>query len=234
MKISVDKLKKLRLHSGWSQERLADISGLSLRTIQRIESGGSASLESQLAIATAFDISPSELIDNVDIEVGQGGINWSGLCGVAICCVLMVMQLKLGAAPFFDYTSVILVFGLSFAMATISFGFENALTTLASMRWVVILPKQQLGIQQHIPNLNNYINYCHIAGAISTLVGIIAVMMTPESLVYNYAPAARYPFAMGIGIALLTTLYAAMFAELILRPLKHQIERLLIQRISKN
>ncbi|WP_296082988.1 helix-turn-helix transcriptional regulator [uncultured Agrobacterium sp.] len=38
-------VQKLRLQRGWSQEQLATVSGFSVRTIQRIERGQSASLE---------------------------------------------------------------------------------------------------------------------------------------------------------------------------------------------
>jgi len=39
-------IQKLRLQRGWSQEQLAELSGLSVRTIQRIERGQPASIES--------------------------------------------------------------------------------------------------------------------------------------------------------------------------------------------
>ncbi|MCB2182157.1 MAG: 2TM domain-containing protein [Desulfobulbaceae bacterium] len=48
-------VRKLRLERGWSQEQLAEISGLSTRTIQRVERGQKASLESQKALAAAFE-----------------------------------------------------------------------------------------------------------------------------------------------------------------------------------
>jgi transcriptional regulator with XRE-family HTH domain len=64
MKINVDLLKKLRNEKAWSQDQLADICGLSLRTIQRIEKSGSASLESKKAIASAFEIKATELDEN--------------------------------------------------------------------------------------------------------------------------------------------------------------------------
>ena len=38
-------VQKLRLQRGWSQEQLAELSGLSVRTIQRIERGQVASTE---------------------------------------------------------------------------------------------------------------------------------------------------------------------------------------------
>ncbi|WP_216819982.1 helix-turn-helix domain-containing protein [Zoogloea sp. LCSB751] len=38
-------VQKLRLQRGWSQQQLAELSGLSARTIQRIEGGQTASAE---------------------------------------------------------------------------------------------------------------------------------------------------------------------------------------------
>ena len=55
-------IKTLRLDRAWSQEQLADISSLSVRTIQRIENGAAPSLESQKALASAFDIPIQQLI----------------------------------------------------------------------------------------------------------------------------------------------------------------------------
>lgn len=49
-------VQKLRLQHGWSQEELAELSGVSVRTIQRLERGQSGSLESLKALAAVFDI----------------------------------------------------------------------------------------------------------------------------------------------------------------------------------
>jgi DNA-binding XRE family transcriptional regulator len=234
MTISPEKLKKLRTHNGWAQERLADISGLSLRTVQRIETGATASLETQLLLAKAFDISPAELMEGAEIEVGSGGINWSGVAGLLLCIALMFWQFYLPGAPFFDLVSFILVIGLTLGMAAISLGLEQALTTLALVRWVFLLPKNETGLQKHLPNLNRIIYYCYSAGAISALVGIIAVLMYPQTADFNLSYQPHSHVSMGFGIALLTLLYGAMFAELVFRPLKHQIERLLITHQSSN
>ena len=43
-------VQELRLKEGWSQQQLADISGLNVRTIQRIEKGQPASLASYLLV----------------------------------------------------------------------------------------------------------------------------------------------------------------------------------------
>ncbi len=49
-------VRKLRLQRAWSQEHLAELSGLNVRTIQRIERGHNAGLESLKALAAAFDV----------------------------------------------------------------------------------------------------------------------------------------------------------------------------------
>ncbi|WP_448212408.1 2TM domain-containing protein [Colwellia sp. MEBiC06753] len=49
-------IKKLRLQRGWSQEHLAQCSGLSVRTIQRIERGHNAGLESLKSLAAVFEV----------------------------------------------------------------------------------------------------------------------------------------------------------------------------------
>jgi transcriptional regulator with XRE-family HTH domain len=54
-------IQKLRLQRGWSQEQLAEVSGLSVRTIQRIERGQTASVESLKALGAAFEIDFSQL-----------------------------------------------------------------------------------------------------------------------------------------------------------------------------
>jgi len=54
-------IQKLRLQRGWSQEQLAELSGLSVRTIQRLERGGNASVESLKALGAVFDVDFSAL-----------------------------------------------------------------------------------------------------------------------------------------------------------------------------
>jgi transcriptional regulator with XRE-family HTH domain len=61
MRINAQLVVALRKKKSWSQEELATASGLNLRTIQRIESGGAASLQSRKALAAAFDLDVSAL-----------------------------------------------------------------------------------------------------------------------------------------------------------------------------
>jgi transcriptional regulator with XRE-family HTH domain len=56
MRVDPAKMRNLREERSWSQERLADAAGLSLRTVQRVEREGNASAESRLALAGAFGV----------------------------------------------------------------------------------------------------------------------------------------------------------------------------------
>ncbi|MBL3521982.1 helix-turn-helix domain-containing protein [Serratia plymuthica] len=55
------RIRQLRLEKGWSQEQLATIAGLSTRTVQRIENGEQASLDTLTAIAAALELQVSDL-----------------------------------------------------------------------------------------------------------------------------------------------------------------------------
>ncbi|OJT43344.1 helix-turn-helix domain-containing protein [Serratia plymuthica] len=55
------RIRQLRLEKGWSQEQLATIAGLSTRTVQRIENGEQASLDTLNAIAAALGLQVSDL-----------------------------------------------------------------------------------------------------------------------------------------------------------------------------
>ena len=55
------RVRKLRLERGWSQETLAELSGLSVRTVQRVERGASASLDTLTALSAVFEVELTEL-----------------------------------------------------------------------------------------------------------------------------------------------------------------------------
>ena len=50
------KIRRWRDERHWSQEHLADLAGIGVRTIQRIENGEAASRESLMALAAAFNV----------------------------------------------------------------------------------------------------------------------------------------------------------------------------------
>lgn len=61
MQVDTQLIRSEREQRAWSQSHLADVTGLGLRTIQRIEGTGRASYESASAIAAALSLSVSEL-----------------------------------------------------------------------------------------------------------------------------------------------------------------------------
>ena len=69
-------VQKLRLKRGWSQQQLAEASGLSARTIQRIETGHPASVETLKSIAAVFEVdfstlNPEQTMTNPDSALAQ-------------------------------------------------------------------------------------------------------------------------------------------------------------------
>ena len=71
-------LKELRISQYLSQEQLAHMSGLNVRTIQRIESGHNASVESLKCIAAALDVDVSTL-NQETFMIDKKSDNWCKL-----------------------------------------------------------------------------------------------------------------------------------------------------------
>jgi transcriptional regulator with XRE-family HTH domain len=61
MKVNAELIARLRRERSWSQDELAVVSGLNLRTVQRVEKHASASLQTKKALAAAFDLDPRDL-----------------------------------------------------------------------------------------------------------------------------------------------------------------------------
>lgn len=61
VKVNGQLIKELRIKHSYSQEKLAGIIGVNLRTIQRIETTGVAALSTRGALANAFGVKPEDL-----------------------------------------------------------------------------------------------------------------------------------------------------------------------------
>ncbi|GKX49894.1 helix-turn-helix domain-containing protein [Budvicia aquatica] len=59
-----EKVKEYRLRNAWSQEQLAELASLSVRTVQRIEKGHKPGLETLSALASVFNVEVAELSGN--------------------------------------------------------------------------------------------------------------------------------------------------------------------------
>lgn len=60
-------VKKLRANHGWSQDQLAAYSGLNVRTVQRVENGQKASLETLKCLASVFEVDVSTLTEEITV-----------------------------------------------------------------------------------------------------------------------------------------------------------------------
>lgn len=68
-------VKKLRDKEGWSQEQLATFSGLNVRTVQRVESGQKASLETLKCLASVFEVDIATLTEEITV-IDKSSEDW--------------------------------------------------------------------------------------------------------------------------------------------------------------
>ena len=105
-------LKKLRVEKGWSQEQLAEISGVSARTIQRLEKGERPGMETMKALASGFEMSVSEfqkaILDKEELEnMNNGFISqipkaWRGFL-LHLIIFMVVITWVLALSYFFEF-----------------------------------------------------------------------------------------------------------------------------------
>ena len=84
MRVDSSYIKAERARRAWSQEHLAEVSGLGLRTIQRIEKTGAASYESARSLAAVFEIDVAELrvVEPVVVEPRRISVSLRPVLGV--------------------------------------------------------------------------------------------------------------------------------------------------------
>lgn len=94
MKISPSTVRRLRTERGWSQEQLAIASGLSLRTVQRIEAEGIASMGTAVSLAATYGVQLIELQE--DLLPSAGWKTPAGytllLLGLAVITVAIISE----------------------------------------------------------------------------------------------------------------------------------------------
>jgi len=96
MKVDSKLIRSRRERRAWSQEHLAEVSGLGLRTIQRIESTGNASYESARALAAVLELDVARLRVAETRRAARRGL-WllrpmAGLTAAAILAAVLVAR----------------------------------------------------------------------------------------------------------------------------------------------
>ena len=66
MEINSDRIKSLRAANGWTQQHLADVCNVSVRTVQRVERHGAASKETALSLCAVFELTIEDIIQHQD------------------------------------------------------------------------------------------------------------------------------------------------------------------------
>lgn len=64
--MATSQIARIRQQRGWTQEKLAELSGIGVRTVQRLEAGSEASLETLASVASALDVPVRDLYEQLD------------------------------------------------------------------------------------------------------------------------------------------------------------------------
>jgi len=102
MPIHVNKaaLKECRLKNYWSQEELAVVTGLSVRTIQRAEATGEISRETAKSLASVFETT----IEELELEMHTSTLKRSYLPGVISGIFFALLGTAIGIFAAADYS----------------------------------------------------------------------------------------------------------------------------------
>lgn len=167
MKISSIVVRRLRSERGWSQDQLATASGVSLRTIQRVEAEGSASRETRVSLAATFNVPLAALnAESIDKHRGQRHQAWPVgmlLAGLAIItCAAVSESGRLPGVPTSDAFAVLdaligmagllLVLPAIFHLVSKGHYASVALTVLGTPLAVMLVAAVAVGVLQgHAP-----------------------------------------------------------------------------------
>ena len=127
MNINRTLILALRKQRSWSQDELAVSSGLNLRTVQRIERSGVASIQSRKALAAAFNIDVSDLDfqeefmkTKYEYRVVRFDIKWNAWGTKLGADFEMEKQLNVLGAEGWDLVKISEIIGPSMTVSTVA------------------------------------------------------------------------------------------------------------------
>ncbi len=218
--ISPERVKYYRKDNGWSQDVLARVSGLSLRTIQRVEKDGSSSVETQLALAAAFNVTQKVLFPvSSNLEVHwKRKIIMQNLLAIIVVAGAIAMLVILGAqlSSFIDWASVLYLVLFIYACTVVAFGAQGLIKSITGLRYLFSQDINTSPATQYLSAiLKKQIIFAYGGALIGLLIGSIAIHTNvSESIVFHRAYA----------VNLLVLFYAAIFSEALLRPLTAKLD----------
>lgn len=224
MQICPLKIKALRQQNSWSQDLLAKMSGLSLRTIQRVEKDGTASSETLLSLASTFDVSPKILMpDTIDVQA-----SWKrkqimhSLIALIIVSSAITMLFVLGGEIrlFADSVSALFLLLFMYSGTVIAYGVNGLFKSVIGFKYMFTINITFSSATEYLSEIyKKQILFIYGAAAIGLLIGIIAIHGNYDQI--NNSLVLHQAYA----VCLLVILYAAIWAEVILRPLAIKLSK---------
>ena len=132
-------VRKLRLQRGWSQEHLATLTGVNVRTIQRLERGAKMSLETRAALAAVFEVDASTFEPGVATVTNTAHISPDEQEAI---------EYVKGVKEFYTHLSMYLLFAIIFSFA---FGIRHPMIFWGVIGWGI-------GVIVHALNVYEVIN----------------------------------------------------------------------------
>ncbi|OUS39201.1 hypothetical protein A9R01_02280 ['Osedax' symbiont bacterium Rs2_46_30_T18] len=227
MTISTQQLKLLRKERGWSQEQLSAISGLSTRTVQRIESSGDCSLDSTMALASAFEISPAELANQVaEKDAANPEFELSGVLG--FLCLLIGLPIIFysftNTSGIWEIATVSIIDGLVLMLSCNSVGVKETLNFFNNIL-IKVSPQTKISsFNAAIIQAKNICQYLYTVAFVTALVYLLTVAL--------HAPQRLTAINVLVVEAMMPILYAILLAEFWIRPYKHKLEQQLAKKLG--
>ena len=228
MNISPKQLITLREERGWSQEKLAAIASISERTVQRIERDGSCSLDTKMAIASAFEISPAELVNqSMDDDLLQFKVktSWGGEVGLFVVGLATPLIALLTATDGrWEVASFLAVCVGSIALTVMHYGLKSTYELFDNSSWIVRYPTYVNGLNKFIVQAKSVIEYTYIVGVVSTVVVALTIIV--------HVPSKLNELPDFIVVVIRPLFYSILFVELWFRPYKKKMESMLSNQLE--
>ena len=228
MNISPKQLITLREERGWSQEKLAAIASISERTVQRIERDGSCSLATKMAIASAFEISPAELVNqSMDDDLLQFKVktSWGGAVGLFVVGLATPLIALLTATDGrWEVASFLAVCVGSIALTVMHYGLKSTYELFDNSSWIVRYPTYVNGLNKFIVQAKSVIEYTYIVGVVSTVVVALTIIV--------HVPSKLNELPDFIVVVIRPLFYSILFVELWFRPYTKKMESMLSNQLE--
>lgn len=211
------------------------MSGLSERTIQRVEKGGRFSLSTKAALAKAFAMEPGEFESAepqviVATETGSAvqsrseneivyHYDWAGALGLLILglCIPAIVLLT-GTHGLWELASFALVMGLTLTKTLMNHGLRATYRLFDNTSWIVRHPSYVKDIDNMIVQGKSVIGIAYGVAVIVSLVSAITLAV--------HSPQTFSPITQGLVFIVKPLVYAILFVEFWFRPYVRKMEKM--------